>query len=709
MLFADFLNTLTWWQWGLLGLVPPAIIALYFLKLKRQPLEVPSTYLWSRAIEDLHVNSLWQRLRQSLLLFLQLLLIGLIGFTLLRPGWTGTRLEGQRFIFLVDTSASMAATDVAPTRLDQAKQQTIALIEQMPPDSAAMVISFSDVARVEQPFTDNRRLLRTKVELIEQTQRPSDLSEALRAASGLANPGQSGDPNNPLDLKTAEAQPATLYILSDGGFASVPSFQLGNLTPEYVKQAGETQKNVAVVAFSTETNPEKPGRVQAFARLENHADEEATVESSLYLNDTLLDAKSVALPARDQKTGLPGASGVHFEMQEIESGILKLQIESKDQLAADNTAFAVVNMPRPAKVLVVTPGTDALLLALKTDEAQKIANISFAEPPLLQTKAYQDQAAEGAYDLIIYDQCVPKDMPSCNTLVIGRLPPAEAASSAPAAAAAATAEAPAAKNEQAASGGETASAPAPPLAASGWKAGEKQGLPIVIDVDQVHPLTQLVQMGNVKVGYATPLKGPPGTITLIDSDVGALLAIGPRGGYEDAVLGFDIVTYDADGKMFSNTDWPIRRSFPVFMMNALKYLGGVRTSLAAPNVLPGSPAVLRTATPVPRVSVTSPRGDRFDVPRELQNTFVVSRTDELGVYDVREGSGQKVNQQFAVNLFDTRESNLTPAEKIDIGHEEVQAKQGEQAARQELWKWLLLGAIGVLIFEWYVYNRRVYL
>ena len=58
-----------------LWLVPPAIVALYFLKLQRQPLEVPSTYLWHRTIEDLHVNSLWQRLRQNLLLFLQLLLV----------------------------------------------------------------------------------------------------------------------------------------------------------------------------------------------------------------------------------------------------------------------------------------------------------------------------------------------------------------------------------------------------------------------------------------------------------------------------------------------------------------------------------------------------------------------------------------------------------------------------------------------------------
>src|SRR6185503_2074088 len=98
MMFADIVNTLVWWQWGLLALVPPAIIALYFLKLKRQPLEVPSTYLWSRAIEDLHVNSLWQRLRQSLLLFLQLLLIALLAITLLRPGWKGTELIGHRFI-----------------------------------------------------------------------------------------------------------------------------------------------------------------------------------------------------------------------------------------------------------------------------------------------------------------------------------------------------------------------------------------------------------------------------------------------------------------------------------------------------------------------------------------------------------------------------------------------------------------------------------
>ena len=107
-----FKTRLSPWQWGLLALVPPAIVALYFLKLRRQPLEVPSTYLWKRSIEDMHVNSLWQRLRQNLLLFLQLLLVALAMLALMRPGWEGAKLEGDRFIFLVDNSASMSATDV---------------------------------------------------------------------------------------------------------------------------------------------------------------------------------------------------------------------------------------------------------------------------------------------------------------------------------------------------------------------------------------------------------------------------------------------------------------------------------------------------------------------------------------------------------------------------------------------------------------------
>ena len=137
------------WQWLLVGLVPILIVLLYFLKLKRQPLEVPSTYLWHKSIEDLHVNSVWQKLRQSLLLYLQLLFIGLLAWTLLRPTFEGKRLIGNRIIFLVDNSASMGATDVAPTRLDEAKKRAGELIDEMRHGDVAMLVSFSDSAKIE--------------------------------------------------------------------------------------------------------------------------------------------------------------------------------------------------------------------------------------------------------------------------------------------------------------------------------------------------------------------------------------------------------------------------------------------------------------------------------------------------------------------------------------------------------------------------------
>src|SRR3954454_8372535 len=142
----EFASPLGGAAWAVLAGIPVGIIALYFLKLRRRPLQVPSTLLWSRSLEDLHVNSLFQRLRKSLLLFLQLLAVLLAMLALAGPRIRGTSGPGQRYVLAIDNSASMSATDVAPSRLSKAKEAAKQVVRGMEGDDVAMVISFADQA-----------------------------------------------------------------------------------------------------------------------------------------------------------------------------------------------------------------------------------------------------------------------------------------------------------------------------------------------------------------------------------------------------------------------------------------------------------------------------------------------------------------------------------------------------------------------------------
>ena len=53
----NWISALSPMQWLLMMAIPPAVLSLYFLKLKRRELVVPSTLLWKKAMEDIHVNS----------------------------------------------------------------------------------------------------------------------------------------------------------------------------------------------------------------------------------------------------------------------------------------------------------------------------------------------------------------------------------------------------------------------------------------------------------------------------------------------------------------------------------------------------------------------------------------------------------------------------------------------------------------------------
>lgn len=674
-----FRNSLGTTGWIILGMIPPAIFALYFLKLKRQPLEVPSTYLWHRVIEDLHVNSLWQRLRRSLLLLLQLLIVALAMLALLRPGWQGQSLVGSRFIFLIDRSASMSTTDTptGSTRLAEAKRRVAALVEQLESDMSAMIITFDQQPDVVQEFTNNRRLLREALDRIEPSAAQTDLTGALELADGFANPGRITIEDANLEVDVTEQQDVELVIFSDGRFRSIEGVSLGNLRPMFLPIGSFDVDNLAITALSTRRGEDRPELQQAFVQVANFSDEPQSVVVELHLNDRLIDAVELQVPPGD-------VASTTFALESDAEGQLRAQLDFprgfQDQLTVDNRAFAVLDSRRDARVLLVTPGNKSLEAALSTERAHRLARVEKIAPATLTTPEFQRQSQSETYDLIIFDQCAPATMPQSNTLFIGQSPPSKDW----------------AKMVQA----------------------EKIIAPQIIDWERSHPLMNLIELGNVIIRDSYATYTPAGGRVLVDSTQGPVMAIAPRDRYEDVVVGFEIVSRDDSGALLFNTNWPRKHSFPSFWFNVLEYFSNSARSTSSRKAKPGHLIEFRLNSLAERLEVELPDGIRRQIDLEQPGRLSFHETEQVGIYQVRDSEG--VVKRFAVNLFDREESDVRlrarrdgeggveVVDSISIGYTDVSAQSPFSPVRQELWKPLLLGALVVLILEWYIYNRRVY-
>ena len=132
----------------------------------------------------------------------------------------------------------------------------------------------------------------------------------------------------------------------------------------------------------------------------------------------------------------------------------------------------------------------------------------------------------------------------------------------------------------------------------------------------------------------------------------------------------------------------------------------ISAGIGCPVTLRANSRISRTELPV---SVVDPDGDDTQLDRRGQATFAYGKTDQLGVYEILEGEAKQPAQRFAVNLFDPEESNIVPREELQVGQAIVQGQRHWEPMRFELWKWILIGGMGLLLVEWWIWNRRVYL
>jgi hypothetical protein len=696
---------LPWWAALALLLVPLLIVLLYFLKMKRKPLQVPSTFLWRKSIEDLTVNSLFQWLRDNVLLLIQLLIILLLIYSVLSFQVHGGQTSGQHYILIVDNSASMSATDVSPNRLEIARQEALKEIDRHGNEDFGMVIAFNSRASILQPYTSDKGLLRSSVQRIGPTQRRTRIEEALTLADSLANPTRStmnaaatpdnvepGKERQVVDV-ALEAIPAEVHLFSDGGFSDGSAFAAGNLNLHYhrVGQPGPGADNLGIVTFNAVRDPQETSKVQAFVRILNFRTEPA--ETRLELQWQVLGQKDFKL--KDQKVFLqgrttapgdpekkepaqdtPGEAVITFDLPDLEEEtvvILEARlVGNKDAFPLDDRAWLVLGKTRKARVLIVTPGNEILHKFFDQEATQKLAQVTYLIPPELKDESkYGRPTQEGAFDLVVFDRCAPEAeaaMPQANTFFIGDVPPP-------------------------------------------WKRSELPPLTNVFirNPTSKHPLMRhLTALDEIAFSEAFRFdfkdeRVPPQVPRLLETDreTAVLFALPRASGRTDLVLAFPLV--NSQGGWPST--WTLKLSFPLFLRNVLYQLGNVSDPTADESLAPGEVKVLRPDSTVHELFVQAPGAQVAEkVQRGSQAEFAYNNTEQVGVYAATWPGGEQV---FAVDLLDLQESDIQPRDVVQIGAQELKG-QASSGQPRDTWKWWALAALVGLVLEWVFYHRRFF-
>ena len=212
------------------------------------------------------------------------------------------------------------------------------------------------------------------------------------------------------------------------------------------------------------------------------------------------------------------------------------------------------------------------------------------------------------------------------------------------------------------------------------------------DFDARHPLLQAVDLSAVRLARATPFQTPTWARVVAEAPTGPLILDGTEAGREVVALGFDPTSSGIDRMI----------AFPLLVANAVSFLGG---GDLAPSLVPGRVATLPVAPGISQVTLETPSGEQRKLPIE-QGSVRLDEVELPGRYIVREsGAGAGEPRVFAVNIGDEVESAIAPRERPSIAAPTA-ASTGPGVTPLEIWPYLVIGALLLLILEWWRAGRH---
>jgi hypothetical protein len=506
----------------------------------------------------------------------------------------------------------MQATDVTPSRLDEAKREVGAVIDQLGPQDRMTLIAVGATPRIIASVTGDRDALHRALSGVAASNGPADLSSALALAAGLVRAGDD----------------ARAYLYSDGIVEPLRTSS-SNALPFIVEyhRVGVSGENVGLTSLTVRASTQARA---AFLHIQNFGQQARTVSVEWRADNRLIDVRPLTLNG-----GL--AQDLVFPVP-VDATSVTARLSSGDIFALDDTVTAVARTPRAFRVLLVTPGNVFLeqALRLRTDLLVDV----------VAPNAYRPSAA---YAMTVFDRFLPPALPDGPLMMLD------------------------------------------PPAGSALAGGQPVGIGRVRATDAGDPLLANVDLQDVHIARSEDLRASTFGRPLIASLQTPLVLVRDEP-FRQVLVGFDL----------HESDLPLRIAFPILMQNLSEWM--LPPSVPSHSFHPDEPVTIVPESGATAVTVLRPDGSRRSLAPGSIATF--GDTDQTGLYTVDQTvNGKTVTSWFSVNLFSDSISQLKPPARLTLPPTRPTAAQTTHRGQLEIWPWIALAALGVVVVEWLAFHR----
>jgi uncharacterized membrane protein len=373
---------------AVLGVAAPLVL-LYFLKVRRRERRVSSLMLWGTELRDREASAFFQRLQRDPLLILQLLALIALAVALARPVVTVNGEGARKVVVVLDTSASMKARDVSPSRFEAARSEASSFVRRLGEGAEIMVIESGVQPHVTAALGRDRDRALSAIYAAQPRDLPQRLPEALRTARALVG----ADPR------------AEIHVFTDGAFTLGQAPETSDARIRWVG-VGRRGYNVGIVSLAIRKTYYGTYGYQAFVSLVNHSPEAQSFDFALALDGQTIAEKSVTLEPNVRRS-------IVLPFTHQGGGTVTAKINVTDDLATDNVAYAVIPPPKKIAVTLVSPGNLFLEKVLRTDPTVAL-DVKTPE---------QYQGGMGDADVVVLDSTTPPKVGPGRYVFVNTVPP----------------------------------------------------------------------------------------------------------------------------------------------------------------------------------------------------------------------------------------------------------------------------------------------